>query len=259
MSLLRIPFVLSAAWALRVSERIPNPSPEEAEKRMPTGSESIWVMIKPWTQLLAKVHLDLRFLWPYLTDFLQASWGIWPLLEVVTIVANATPSLPLSSKIISIVVRSNPAALAASTLRITPIFLVGWFLTVSGGLIRLFCYRAMGRMFTSELAIRKEHKLITSGPYSVVRHPGYTAIFMIHFGYSICLMGHGSWLRECSGLSLDGTLTRALIAFWVTTTVFLLWVFVSRTKTEDDMLRKEFSDWDKWARKVPYKLIPLIY
>jgi len=36
-------------------------------------------------------------------------------------------------------------------------------------------------------------------------------------------------------------------------------VFVRRTKTEDEMLRNEFRNWDEWAARVPYKLFPLVY
>jgi protein-S-isoprenylcysteine O-methyltransferase Ste14 len=117
----------------------------------------------------------------------------------------------------------------------------------------------MGRMFTFELTIRKEHKLITSGPYSIVRHPGYTALFMIMCGYSICLMGDGSWLRECSGLALDGTVTRVLISLWALNLAFVIAALISRTKVEDEMLKKEFREWDEWARQVPYRLLPFVY
>ena len=51
-----------------------------------------------------------------------------------------------------------------------------------GGLIRYKCYRALGTMFTFEMSIRKDHMLVTSGPYSIVRHPGYTGIFLVVIG-----------------------------------------------------------------------------
>jgi protein-S-isoprenylcysteine O-methyltransferase Ste14 len=95
--------------------------------------------------------------------------------------------------------------LSASKLRITPTFLVEWFFALFGGIIRLACYRTLGNLFTFELSIRKNHKLITSGPYAVVRHPSYTGLIMAVLGYSLCQLSSGSWLRECSGLSLDGT------------------------------------------------------
>lgn len=43
-----------------------------------------------------------------------------------------------------------------------------------GGAIRIACYRELGRLFTYELTIREKHRLVTSGPYSIVRHPSYS-------------------------------------------------------------------------------------
>jgi len=51
-----------------------------------------------------------------------------------------------------------------------------------GGLIRLECYRQLGTMFTFEMSIRKDHMLVTSGPYGIVRHPGYTGILLVISG-----------------------------------------------------------------------------
>jgi hypothetical protein len=56
MSLLRIPFVLSAAWALHVSATPPNPPPEECEKTTPTGSETIWAKTLSLQRVIAVVR-----------------------------------------------------------------------------------------------------------------------------------------------------------------------------------------------------------
>jgi protein-S-isoprenylcysteine O-methyltransferase Ste14 len=41
---------------------------------------------------------------------------------------------------------------------------------------------------------------------------------------------------------------------------FVVFVFMARVKKEDDILRMEFKEeWDKWASKVLYRLIPYIY
>jgi len=79
---------------------------------------------------------------------------------------------------------------------------------------------------------------------------------MMTFGHIFCFVGSGSWFRECSGFSLDGTMTQVVVSAWA---ISMLLVFAARAKKEDDMLRKEFSDWNEWAKKVPYKLIPFVY
>jgi protein-S-isoprenylcysteine O-methyltransferase Ste14 len=169
------------------------------------------------------------------------------------------PSPLLPNLVVSVLVWSSHPASAISRIRITPLFLTGWLLIVTGGLIRFLCYRALGSLFTFELSIRKDHKLITSGPYSIVRHPSYSGSIMIVLGYTICYLSSGSWLTECSGLSLDGTVGRLLVSGWVTSVVCGISSFFPRMKKEDDMLRVKFRDWNEWAKKVPYKLIPLVY
>lgn len=37
-------------------------------------------------------------------------------------------------------------------------------------------------------------------------------------------------------------------------------LFISRTYTEDEVLRKEFqAEWSRWSKKTPYRLVPLLY
>jgi len=241
MSLLRIPFILSGTWAAYVAATPPNPPPEKAEQIKRTGSEHFMAVGIYCGPVIAKILF----------------WALASV-EIVVIIASVDPSSPLSTWIFSTLVVNNSPTMA-SKIRFTPLFLVGWLLVLSGGLIRLACYRELDDLFTFELSMRKNHKLITSGPYAFVRHPAYTGLFMAMLGYSLCQLGGGSWLRECSGISLDGTFGRGLVFTWVISDVFMVLALVSRTYREDAMLRKEFSDWDRWAERVPCKLIPYVY
>lgn len=78
-------------------------------------------------------------------------------------------------------------------------------------------------------------------------------------GYNLCHLSSGSWLWECSGLWSSGIVGPVLMFVWLASRAYLVSMFIERTKTEDDTLRKEFSDWDEWARNVPYKLVPFVY
>lgn len=71
-------------------------------------------------------------------------------------------------------------------IHITPMFLLGVILATIGGYIRHRCYQELGVMFTFELSIRKDHRLVTTGPYRIVRHPGYTAAFITMAGFVCC-------------------------------------------------------------------------
>jgi protein-S-isoprenylcysteine O-methyltransferase Ste14 len=48
--------------------------------------------------------------------------------------------------------------------------------------LRLFAWahRSLGRNYSKWLHIRREHTLVTHGPYRWVRHPMYTAFYLIH-------------------------------------------------------------------------------
>lgn len=137
-------------------------------------------------------------------------------------------------------------------------FAVGWALMFTGCLIRLSCFRALGRMFTFELTVRKDHKLITTGPYAYVRHPSYLGGNMASIGVVLCHLTAGSWLLE-SGV-LDNGITKGVVGGWLLVAAFLSSLTSPRTKQEDNTLHAEFGkSWEEWAKKVRFKMIPGIY
>ncbi|EMD32288.1 hypothetical protein CERSUDRAFT_24541, partial [Gelatoporia subvermispora B] len=137
----------------------------------------------------------------------------------------------------------------------SPIFLLGWALSVSGGLVRLSCYRTLGRFFTFEVAVRPKHRLITTGPYAWVRHPSYTAGITETAGNTICLFHSGSWVRESGVLGTRwGSAIACVLWIW---DAYLVVSVCRRMPQEDQILRKHFGkQWDDWATKVPYRLMP---
>lgn len=137
-------------------------------------------------------------------------------------------------------------------------FTVGIILLICGSLIRAACFRHLGQQFTFQLSIRKGHRLITSGPYSVVRHPGYTSLYLCFAGTILCQLGSGSFWAE-SGL-WDHPWWRWFGIVYAGYRVYVSFVIFKRIKREDTVLRKEFGDeWVAWAKKTPYKLLPLVY
>lgn len=116
----------------------------------------------------------------------------------------------------------------------------------------------MGRFFTYRLTIRDDHQLITGGVYSVVRHPGYLGTFLGRLGGIVACLSQGSWVRECG--ILDTKIGKCAIygGLFLSSAIYLL--VASRMGKEDAALRRQFGkEWDNWARRVPYKLIPWVY
>jgi protein-S-isoprenylcysteine O-methyltransferase Ste14 len=149
---------------------------------------------------------------------------------------------------------------------ITPLFLLGSALCVLGCRFRSASYEALGRHFTFELAIRPDHELVTSYPYNIVRHPSYTGGFVGAVGLNLAsFVARGGLVQEVIVPWAQTTSKGAIfiqVAGWG---LFLLQTFViggltARCSSEDVMLKKRFGkEWEEWAKRVPYKLLPGIY
>jgi len=121
-------------------------------------------------------------------------------------------------------------------------------------------------MYTWETSILKNHKLITGGPYSIVRHPAYTGTLCVVTGYFSFLWTPGTLARECFlGPGFPPTinirsafgLTYALYA--MTHDLDVVAFLMRRSFVEDRILKKEFGkEWDEWANSVRYNVIPFV-
>ena len=104
-----------------------------------------------------------------------------------------------------------------------------------------FVYRVFEEnTFISELMrARKERtqKLISTGPYAVVRHPFYAAVLFFCISTALLL---GSWLGLAGVLVLAAGL-------------------VVRTGLEDRELRQKLEGYADYARQVPYRLLPGVW
>ena len=83
---------------------------------------------------------------------------------------------------------------------------------------------------------RKQH-LVTTGVYSIVRHPMYLGALLMFIGAPLLL---GSWI----GLAL-GLVMTIMVGF--------------RATGEENMLLKEFEDYSEYKKKVRYRFIPFVW
>lgn len=134
---------------------------------------------------------------------------------------------------------------------LTPIFFTGILLSIIGSWIRLRCFQELGRFFTFDLTIQPDHKLVTSGPYSYVRHPAYTGSLLLIVGVTFSHLTAGSLVVEY----LLGPNKAVLV--WAIWWIWTIAVAQSRVVAEDRELQKRVgSEWDVYAAKVKYRFVP---
>jgi len=118
------------------------------------------------------------------------------------------------------------------------VVLIGYVLLVGGIAVTAWA-QAVNPFFEPGVRIQKERtqRVITSGPYRFVRHPGYSAAIAMFIGIPLAL---ASWW----GL-LPAALAIALLAV--------------RTSWEDRLLQAELSGYADYARRTPYRLLPNLW
>ena len=139
----------------------------------------------------------------------------------------------------------------------SPLLILGALAVFFGASLRLWCFHALGRLFTFEVTIHPTHTLVTSGPYAFVRHPSYTGAILAGTGAALAHLSHGSWVME--GLDLHGL---GIQRWWISVggACLATSALVPRMNKEDKMLKEHFGNvWEKWRKDVPYRLVPGVY
>lgn len=83
----------------------------------------------------------------------------------------------------------------------------------------------------------RDHKVVTSGPYALVRHPMYTVVIVLLFALPVAL----------------GSRFALILA------AFLTLLLVIRTYCEDRTLHEELKGYPEYAKQTRYRLIPGIW
>jgi protein-S-isoprenylcysteine O-methyltransferase len=68
-----------------------------------------------------------------------------------------------------------------------PLFVVGVTLALSGLALRLWAVAVMGPMFQPRLVVQEDHRVVSDGPYRLIRHPSYAGPVLLFAGIGLVL------------------------------------------------------------------------
>jgi protein-S-isoprenylcysteine O-methyltransferase Ste14 len=271
MDLLRIPLLFATAAAVHKTHTAPAPSASTGE-RVPITSNLerlYWAIETPYAsgRQASKVWSSLYNINKVRYSSYLAQLFAWfaSSVEAILILSRygVFPARWDSSLTRILAPAGVPARFADS---LSPMLVLGTLIAVYGAYFRTSAYTALGRHFTFQLALKKDHSLIKAWPYSVVRHPSYTGFYILVLGYAFVVADQTGWVRAVAWPQMmsQGTVMGVLIALAVvraTTHCILAAKMVwDRTASEDVILRKRFGrEWDLWAEGVPSRLIPGVY
>ena len=113
--------------------------------------------------------------------------------------------------------------------------LFGYVLLVGGIAVTTWA-QAFNPFFEPGVRIQHERgqRVVSSGPYAFIRHPGYTAAIAMFLGLALAL---ASWWALIPAALASGLL-------------------VLRTSWEDQLLEAELSGYSDYARRIRFRLVP---
>jgi protein-S-isoprenylcysteine O-methyltransferase Ste14 len=114
---------------------------------------------------------------------------------------------------------------------------LGVVLFAAGGALRIWPVFVLGRRFSGLVAIQPGHTLVTSGIYSVIRHPSYLGLLVNALGWALAF-------RSGVGVLL---------------TAFTIPPLIARIRAEERLLSAQFGDAYDAYRSRTSRLLPGIY
>ncbi|GAB6282145.1 MAG: hypothetical protein STSR0008_08890 [Ignavibacterium sp.] len=102
--------------------------------------------------------------------------------------------------------------------------------------IQIWAYKTLGENYSQDVVILKNQKLITKGPYKIIRHPHYISQIIVDLSAAITVMSY----------------------FVFVLAIIEIPFFIMRAKLEDKLLQKYFKDEFVSYKKKSGLFIPFI-
>jgi protein-S-isoprenylcysteine O-methyltransferase Ste14 len=115
---------------------------------------------------------------------------------------------------------------------------LGLAIMLGGIALRYWASKTLGEFYTRTLLVKIEHQIVESGPYHIIRHPGY-------LGFILMVVG--------AGLATANWIAAALITLVVSP------IYAYRIRAEETMLQTRLGEQYKAYMARSWRLIPRLY
>lgn len=171
MPLEKIPAILLSV--IYISLTAPTPSKLKNERRVGDGLvEAQWLV---GTTKASEFTVRI----PKWLTSTKTGYGVYAIIELSIIIAGTMESSNWSKEVVALLLTNGKHP---DCIRLTPITTFATILTVLDAAIRYWCFHEMGNFFTFHGTLLSNHKLVTTGPYHIVRHPSYTGFLSVLVG-----------------------------------------------------------------------------
>ena len=182
-------------------------------------------------------------------SYIQLTWVCWGMfivawiLGAIYISSNGQETtkrrsrydwLVLAALIWSVMHYAPNRYLSFSLFHIAWLRMAGSILLIAATVFTLWSRWVLGKMWATNAAVKKEHKLVTRGPYGITRHPIYTGVLGMILG---------------SAMSLDQGVI--FLGF-----IMVLLFFMNRIRNEEQLMEMTFGEqYNRYRKRVP-QLVP---
>lgn len=115
--------------------------------------------------------------------------------------------------------------------------IIGLIVFVVCSWTQVWSFKYLGKFYSQEIIVQKEHKLITGGPYKFIRHPQYLSQLLSDLG---------------AGIALGGYIIIPLVI------LLEIPLFILRAKKEEEIMGEFFGDQYMNYKKQSGFMIPFI-
>lgn len=113
----------------------------------------------------------------------------------------------------------------------------GTLLTILGIAGMFYCRHYLGRFWTAETNLDKDHQIVDTGPYHWVRHPIYTFAILMYIGFSMVFLS----------------------AWNVPFVMLTVAAYVLKARDEDAFLARSLPGYREYRSRVHYYLFPGVW